>query len=187
MDIDKKLIKNCIKNNRRAQNALYSALFSFLMNICIRYKNNYDDAGASLNTIYLKILKALPSFDTQQSILPWAKTIAVRHLIDEYRSVNKEESIGLENVNGSSAGTNHESVELKLNADDLLRMVNQLPATTKNVFNLYVIDGYNHREIGEMLDMSEGTSKWHLSEARRKMQLALQKETKRMERLRLEI
>ena len=186
MPIDKKLIKKCLKNDRRSQNELYKELFSYLMNICIRYKTNYDDAGSALNTIYLKVLNGLKDFDASLPILPWVKTIAVRHLIDEYRSEKRHEAVGLDEVSAQQLN-GHASTQDKLSSVDILKMLNHLPPVTKNVFNLYAIDGYKHREIGEMLGMSEGNSKWHLNQARGKLQQLIAIENKRSERINLEL
>ena len=184
MAIDKKLIKNCLKNDRRSQNELYKELFSFLMNICIRYKNNYDDAGAALNTIYLKVLKGLETYQDEKSMLPWVKTIAVRHLIDEFRSEKRHEAVALEDapmqqVNGYSVSQD------KLHVDDILSMLNKLPINSRNVFNLYVMDGYKHREIADLLGMSEGNSKWHLNQARKQLQHMIEHERNQTKKIRL--
>jgi RNA polymerase sigma factor (sigma-70 family) len=184
MAIDKKLIKNCLKNDRRSQNELYKELFSFVMNICMRYKNNYDEAGAALNTIYLKVLKGLKEYNDDMSILPWVKTIAVRHLIDEYRSEKRHEAIALGDVAHQLVNGYNRSHD-KLNVDDILHMLGKLPDTSKNVFNLYVMDGFKHREIGDMLGMSEGNSKWHLNQARTQLREMISIEQKRSEQVKL--
>ncbi len=186
MPIDSKLIKRCLKNDRRSQNELYKELFSFLMNICIRYKNNYDDAGASLNTIYLKVLKGLKDYDESVSILPWVKTIAVRHLIDEYRSEKRHESLSLDEI-PSEATSSHVMNAESLQTEDILKLLNCLPEVTRNVFNLFVVDGYKHREIGDLLNMSEGNSKWHLNQARTCLQAFINTEKKRLESIKLEL
>jgi RNA polymerase sigma-70 factor (ECF subfamily) len=183
----KRLIKSCLNNDRRAQNTLYKELFSFLMNICIRYKRNYDDAGAALNTIYLKILYALEDYDLSRPFLPWVKTIAIRQLVDEYRSEKRHDSVSLEHPEAEvSASGLASSVEL-LQCEDILAMINQLPDTTAKVFNLYVIDGYKHKEIAEMLGITTGTSKWQLNHARKRLKELLQVESQRLENLNMEL
>src|SRR5690606_26260016 len=95
MQVDKELLEDCIQQKRLAQNRLYKEVFSYLMNICIRYKNDYDTAGASLNAIFLKILDNLKSFRQDDLFVPWMKRIAINHLIDEYRKDKSEkEKIG---------------------------------------------------------------------------------------------
>ena len=76
MLINKELLDDCQKQKRLAQNQLYKEVFSYLMNICIRYKNDYDSAGASLNAIFLKILSNLENFRQEDSFIPWMKRIA---------------------------------------------------------------------------------------------------------------
>ncbi len=184
MAVDKKLIKNCLKNDRRSQNELYKELFSFLMNICIRYKSNYDDAGAALNTIYLKVLKGLETYNHDKAMLPWVKTIAVRHLIDEYRSERRHEAVALDDVPSYSVNGYSVSQD-KLNVDDILSMLAKLPINSRSVFNLFVLDGYKHKEIADMLGMSEGNSKWHLNQARTQLQQMITHERNRTEKIRL--
>ena len=176
--IDKDLISDCKKKKRSAQNRLYKEVFSFLMNICIRYKNDYDTAGSSLNLIFLKILDNLEKFKSEDSFVPWIKRIAVNHLIDEYRKEKreKEKLSYIEDVSYSSANSSssiHEK-SAELDSEYLIQMIKELPTVTAKVFNLYAIDGFKHKEIAEILEMSENTSKWHLSEARKKLQAKLE-------------
>lgn len=176
MAVDKKLIEDCIKQKRLAQNELYKQVFSFLMSICIRYKKDYDSAGASLNSIFLKVLNNLESFNSDNSILPWIKRIAVNHLIDEYRKEKRErENVSFfEEIAISSAPKTMHEREAEMESEYLLEMIKELAPTTEKVFNLYAIDGFKHKEIGKLLDMSENTSKWHLSQARKQLQQKLQ-------------
>ncbi|MBO6515547.1 MAG: RNA polymerase sigma factor [Bacteroidia bacterium] len=183
----KELINRCISNDRRSQNELYRELFSYLMNICVRYKLNYDDAGSALNLIFLKVLKGLKTFDDSKSFLPWVKTIAIRHLVDEYRMEKRHDTSDLTEAATSASDWQKDSALSKLNTDDILAMIRKLPTTTASVFNLHVIDGFKHREIAELLHISEGTSKWHLNHARKQLQLFLKVETKRSENIRIEL
>lgn len=172
MHIERDLINACIEGKRAAQNELYREVFSYLMNICMRYKNDYDTAGCSLNAIFLKVLTNLHTFKQEESFIAWIKRIAVNHLIDEYRQHKRErEKVSYleEEKKATLNGSTGHFKEEEMNADYLLEMIRELPTVTAQVFNLYAIDGYKHREIAEMLDMSENTSKWHLREARIKL------------------
>ncbi|KAA3647468.1 MAG: RNA polymerase sigma factor [Bacteroidetes bacterium] len=176
MKIEKSLLEACLKQERVAQNQLYKELFSYLMNICMRYKNDYDTAGASLNAIYLKILNNLDRFEHQDSFIAWIKRIAVNHLIDEYRKEKRERSklsFSDKEQWGVKQATYH-TREAEMESEYLLQMIKKLPEASAQVFNLYAIDGYKHREIAEMLDMNENTSKWHLREARIKLRAMLE-------------
>ena len=176
MKIDKKLLNDCLKQKRLAQNQLYKEVFSYLMNICLRYKNDYDTAGASLNAIFLKILSNLDKFKKEDSFIPWIKRIAVNHLIDEYRKEKreKEKLSFLDDVPRANTPSSIHKQEAEMDSEYLLEMIRKLPKVTAKVFNLYAIDGFKHREIGEMLEMSENTSKWHVREARKKLQIMLE-------------
>jgi RNA polymerase sigma-70 factor (ECF subfamily) len=158
------------------------------MNICIRYNRNYDEAGAALNAIYMKIISNLSRYDLEKPLLPWVKTIAMNHLTDEFRKseslrnmISFNEDLGMFE-NGRAAFDS----QTTLAAKDLLKMIQALPQVSQRVFNLYAIDGFNHREIGEMLGMSEGTSKWYLHEARAGLQQMLEEEQKKTNTIRFE-
>ena len=176
MKIPQELLEACIKQERAAQNQLYKEVFSYLMNICMRYKNDYDTAGASLNAIYLKVLTNLEKFEQKDSFIGWMKRIAVNHLIDVYRKEKRHKqnlSYTDQDHWDSKQSTFHEG-EADLESQYLLKMIQKLPEASAQVFNLYAIDGYKHREIAELLSMSENTSKWHLREARIKLKAMLE-------------
>lgn len=176
MKIENQLLADCIQKKRLAQHQLYKEVFSYLMNICIRYKSDYDAAGASLNTIFLKILDNLETFNSEDSFIPWIKRIAINQLIDEYRRDKKDkETINFqEEFEPSISPQSFHQKEAEMDAQYLLDMIQQLPNMTAKVFNLYAIDGYKHKEIAELLDMSESTSKWHLADARKKLKCSLE-------------
>jgi RNA polymerase sigma-70 factor (ECF subfamily) len=180
MDIDKELIDACIDNDRLAQNKLYKQVFSYLMGLCIRYKNDYQTAGNSLNAIFLKILTHLRDHDIDgSSFKAWIKRIAINHLIDEYRKEQRERQhlVFQEKLNGKNLEQEVQDKEiLKMESEYLIEMITELPPKTATVFNLYAIDGYKHKEIAEMLDISINTSKWHLRDARQKLQVRLELE-----------
>jgi len=166
MDDIESLIEGCKKNDRKAQELLYKKFYIAMSSLCIRYINNQQDAMQVLNDGFLKVFKNIGMYNPYQAgFYTWIRKIMINTAIDFLRkrpityttdfSDFKEEPI-IEN-----------NVVQKMNADDLLSNIQQLPPATQVVFNLYTVEGFNHREIGEMLTISEGTSKWHLSEARK--------------------
>jgi len=180
MILSKEQIANCCKGDQREISELYDALFSFIMNISMRYKLNYDDAGASTNSIFIKFLGTLEGIDNARSVLPLVKTIAVRHLVDEYRATKrKQELISDQELSNHINLSGSLSSDADLNAEDLLKMIRSLPEPTATVFNLYVVDGYKHKEIADMLGLNEGNSKWHLNKARNMLKAMLIKEKDR--------
>lgn len=171
MSITPEMIKLCKRDDRKAINSLYEYCFHMLMPVCFRYNFNEEDARAAYNTGFIKILKALGKIDEDINFNAWAKRVMVNSLIDEYRKNKKYNSQITKSDNERELDYYSEgqqnSAESNLGYENIMMLVKELPATTERVFNLYVIEGYSHKEIGEMLDMSEGTSKWHLSTARK--------------------
>lgn len=171
MSVTAEIIQQCISDDRKAINMMYEYCFNLLMPVCFRYNSNEEDARASYNAGFIKILKALDKVDQEVNFNAWAKRVMVNTLIDEYRKNKKYNTQIIKSDNEreldyySEGQTN--DAESNLGCENIMALVQELPLTTAHVFNLYVIEGYSHREIGEQLDMSEGTSKWHLSTARK--------------------
>ena len=172
MDLElQQLISLCIKQDRKAENALYKYCFTKLMPICHKYYKSKDDSVEQLNKTYLKILNNLSKFDETKSFDAWIKTIAVNTIIDEFRVNNKRNALFIDKDYEEAALNYHSfnlnEAEAKLTADDIQVQIQKLPDSSKMVFNLFTVDGYSHKEIGEMLGINEGTSKWHLNNARK--------------------
>lgn len=172
MDLElQQLISLCIKQDRKAENALYKYCFTKLMPICHKYYKSKDDSVEQLNKTYLKILNNLSKFDENKSFDAWIKTIAVNTIIDEFRVNNKRNALFIDKDYEEAALNYHSfnlnEAEAKLTADDIQVQIQKLPDSSKMVFNLFTVDGYSHKEIGEMLCINEGTSKWHLNNARK--------------------
>ena len=171
MDIQPQLIALCIKQDRKAEYELYKVTYSYLMSICMRYSRDKDTASESLNMGFLKILKNLATYKPEVPFKAWIRRVMVNTLIDEYRKNKreKEKVTYVENYYDSSDFSDVNEALSRINYNQLLVHINLLPEATKKVFNLFAIDGYSHKEIGEMLMISEGTSKWHLNAARQKL------------------
>lgn len=187
MHIDVKLLKACLKNKRKAQEELYEACYMFLIPICKRYHNNIDDARAIFNEAFIKILDNLEKVDLEElNFVPWAKRITSNLLIDEYRKTkNYREKIMKTDEDRTieyfSESTTNDAIT-DFNEQNIMSLLEFLNPATKHVFILYVIEGYKHREISEMLDMSIGTSKWHLSSARKELQTLLEKQNEQLKK-----
>jgi RNA polymerase sigma factor (sigma-70 family) len=178
MNISANLLNACRRNDRKAQNELYKSCFSVLMSVCVRYQKDESEARAALNQGFLKILNHLEHYNPKVPFEAWIRRIMINTLIDEYRKTQKERQ-RTEYVDFSATDTFNDAVDFNLadqlfDAQAVTALVQQLPPTTQKVFNLYVIDGYSHKEIAEMLGSSEGTTKWHLSTARQTLKNLLQ-------------
>ena len=160
------LIEGCKRNDRRSQQALYQQYCGALLSVCISYTKDEENAVEVLQDGFLKVFQQIHTYDSSKSNLyTWMRTIMVRTAIDSLRREAKQPS-AVEWTEVYDPAINAEAVQ-RMSAEDILYLLKQLPATTRAVFQLYVQEGYNHREIGELLNISEGTSKWHLSEARK--------------------
>lgn len=170
--VDKSVLDGCINNDRRAQELLYKQFYGPMVALCIRYTRNEEDAIEVLHNGFLKVYKHIGSYDPgKASLYTWIKTIMVNSAIDFIRSRQKfKNNVELKEMHES--GIDNEAIH-RMSATELLALIRQLPQATQTVFNLYVVEGYNHREIAELLGISDGTSKWHLSEARRQLQQLL--------------
>lgn len=171
INITTDLLQACVRDDRKAIKVLFEHCFKMFMPVCCRYHNNEEDARASLNIGFMKILKNLEGTDQNLNFVAWSKRIMVNTLIDEYRKKRNYQLrvTGKETERELDLEADYviNDAESNLGFDNIIKLVNELPEVSAKVFNLYVIDGYNHKEIGDMLNMSEGTSKWHLSTARK--------------------
>jgi RNA polymerase sigma factor (sigma-70 family) len=179
MKIEKLLIEACCKQERKAQFLLYKECYGVLMSICFRYKFNKEDAEEILNIGFLKILNNIDKYKFTTPFEAWIRRIMINTVIDEYRKTKKDkEHIEYADFQESNYENKHSELntaDLDFEAADLLNMLEQLPNMTKKVFNLYAIDGFAHKEIAEMLNMSIGTSKWHVSTARAELKKMIEK------------
>lgn len=170
------IIRGCIKGDIKAQELLYKNYYGSMVNLCLRYMKNEDDAVDALNNGFLKVFRNLQRYDpAQASLYTWIRTVVVRCCLDVIKQKNKIESY--EELMPQNEIAVQPSVIEKLKASEVLELVRQLTPATQTVFNLYVVEGYNHREIGELLGVSEGTSKWHLSEARKNLQKMIRQQS----------
>jgi RNA polymerase sigma factor (sigma-70 family) len=163
------IISGCKENNRKAQEKLYRNFYRSMMSLCLRYTKNEADAMEVLNTGFYKVYKNISRYDsTKGALFTWIRTIILNSCLSFISS--KETKPSHEILEDETPVTLTPEIFQKFSAAEILKLVRQLPAATQAVFNLYVMDGFNHREIGEMLGISTGTSKWHLSEARKQLQ-----------------
>ena len=174
MKIDAFLIKACISGDRKAQYTMYTQCYSFLMSICVRYMNSRDEAKEILNQGFYKILNNLESYDASMKFESWIAKIMTNVIIDDYRK-NKKRLGLVENFDilldtDRFTEADYNEAEKLFDAEEIERMMQNLPEVTRKVFAMYAIDGFKHKEIAEKLSMSANTSKWHVSAARKKLQ-----------------
>ena len=161
------LINGCLQHNRADQKMLYKALYGFAMGICLRYAKNRYEASEIMNQGFLKVFTHLNKYDSNRPFKAWVGRIMMNTSIDYYRSNLK---VAFMDDIDSAVNIGHDDLpDRKLNYNDLLAMIQQLPNAYRTVFNLFAIEGYSHEEIAEKLNISTGTSKSNLFKAREKL------------------
>jgi len=167
------LIRGCLRNDRRAQEELYKRFYPAVAALCLRYIRDSHDAVEVVNDSFLKAFRHLERYDaTKGAFYTWIKTIVIHTALDSLRrqkAIRDREMLPGEE---EEPGVDNEALA-KMSGDELLNAISQLPMTTRLVFNLYNIDGYSHREIGEFLNITEGTSRWHLNDGRKQLKLII--------------
>lgn len=165
----RELIEACHRNERLAQSTLYRTYYSEMMKVCMRYTANREDAREMLNMGFLKIFTRLSDYRFEGSFEGWMRRIMVNTAIDQVRSIARREvhEISYDEYQVHESAFAQESVaEHRASSEAILNLINLLPPMTRTVFNLYAVDGYPHADIAEMLGIKEGTSHWHVMNAR---------------------
>ncbi|HAW50883.1 MAG TPA: hypothetical protein DCX54_00945 [Flavobacteriales bacterium] len=177
MEIEYALIEKCMKDNREAQEKLYYILYAPLIRVGMRYYVNENDSIAAMHNAYLKILDKLHLFRYNKSFMNWAKRIMINTILDEFRkkklSNGYQKELTLNTYPAEDAELMND-VEKTIEKQHVMELLSILPEATRVVFNLYVFEGYTHKDIGKSLKISENTSKWHLSNGRIKLKAFLE-------------
>lgn len=175
---EKALIEGCRKKNRHAQQELFVQYHKKMMAICVRYLNNEEGAFEVLNDAFFKIFDKIKQFKPETKLEAWIRRIVINTTIDHIRKNKsyRKNFISTDEFDeyGKPQTDNDDISEFwdkatSISSRKLLQLINELPPATRIVFNMYAIDGFNHRQIAGKLKISEGTSKWHLSNARQQL------------------
>ncbi|GAO44189.1 RNA polymerase sigma factor [Flavihumibacter petaseus] len=165
---DTDLVKGSIAGDARMQEALYQRYAGKMYAVCLRYSGNNDDAQDLLQEGFIKVFRNLDKFRNEGSFEGWLRRVFVNTSIEHYRrkvhlnSITENEEVRIEDPSVS--------VLDQLAERDIVQLVQELSPGYRAVFNLYVIEGYSHKEIGDMLHISEGTSKSQLARAKSLLQ-----------------
>ena len=157
------LLHECKKNNTQAQEQLYKLLASKLFAVSLKYSRSYEEAQDNLQESFLLIFDKLKQFNEKGSFEGWAKRLVINYVLQQYRKQGAFMELVSDNIpNVEEVEIDDESVTM----DFLLKIIQELPDRYRLVFNLYVVDGYSHKEIGDLLEISDGTSKSNLARAK---------------------
>jgi RNA polymerase sigma-70 factor (ECF subfamily) len=156
------LIDGCRRNEPKVQQALYKRYYRKMYGVCLRYAENKDDAADILQDSFIQVFRYIIDF-RGGSLEGWIRRIVVNMSIAYYRKKTKYVMTDIEDAKHLSW---NESILESMNAEEILKLIHQLPIGYRTIFNLYEIEGYNHNEIAEMMHISVGTSKSQLSRAK---------------------
>ncbi len=169
---EKALVKGCIKGNRKVQEQLYRTYASKMYPICLSYANRKEEGMDILQEGFIKVFRQIKHFQFQGSLEGWIRRIIVHTAIDHFRKYkNERDAMAPEFIEVVDEGSGGAVENMAL--EDLMTCLYRLPEGARMVFNLYAVEGYNHREIAEMLGISEGTSKSQYSRAKSLMKMWL--------------
>lgn len=158
----KQLIENCKINNTKAQGELYKLFSGKLFAICLKYSRNYAEAEDNLQDAFLTIFNKIEQYKDKGSFEGWIKRITVNTALQRYRTEKVFDIINENTIEDVELEVDEDTVSI----DYLLKIIQELPDRYRLVFNLYVLDGYSHKDIADILKINIGTSKSNLSRAR---------------------
>lgn len=165
---DIELIQKCIKGDSKAQRELYDRYAAKLMPMAMRYAKSQADAEDILQDAFIKIFNSLESFRQEAQFLTWLKRVVVNTAINHNRKKLYQQP--MLDIEKTPLYVEKDLVISHLHFTEIMAMMQKLPVGCRTVFNLFAIEGYGHKEIAEMMDITEGTSKSQYSRARALLQ-----------------
>ena len=172
MNVDRKIIEDCIAGKRRAQNKLYNSLSGVMLGLCMRYSKNLAEAEDILQEGFIKVFTHIKKIKDYSALEGWIRRIMINTAI----TYIKKNKVYFEALNETEIPEQdaEDDVFYPVDPEILLEIIQQLPEGYRMVLNLYVFEGYSHKEIAELLSISENTSKTQLFKARRNIRTTLE-------------
>jgi RNA polymerase sigma-70 factor (ECF subfamily) len=167
------LVKKCIKGDARAQRALFEKFAPKMLGVCMRYAKNTDQAEDVLQDGFVKVFTKLSNYSGNGSLEGWIRRIIVNTALDEIRrNVKFQNNVNVDDVDYKLEINSH--ILEGLAAQDLMKIINDLPDGYRVVFNMFAIEGFSHKDIAMQLNISENTSKSQYSRARAYLKVKLE-------------
>ena len=165
--VQQQLIQQCQNGDRKAQRELYDRYSAALFGCCLKYAPSYQEAQDVLQDSFITIFEKIGQFEDKGSFEGWCKRVTINTALQKYRG---KKVYQLEDESKIVADVVEVEEPEDLGVDEMLGMIQQLPDRYRLVFSLYTLDGFNHREIAGLMDITEGTSKSNLARARKNLQ-----------------
>lgn len=173
---EEQLVNKCLEKDTLAQKQLFEVYSRRMMGVCLRYSKDTDEAQDVLQMGFIKVFEKLDMYNHKGSLEGWIRKIIVNTALDNIRKNKKlMNNVEIEKVDYQLQNYNENALDA-LSAQDLLKVIQSMPAGFRTVFNLYVIEGYSHKEIADELNISVNTSKSQFSRARAYLQKVLIKD-----------
>lgn len=171
VETEKEIVYQCLKGERKAQLHLYTILSRRVYNSCYRILGNSTDAEDAMQESFFKVFTKLESYDETVPLAAWVTRIAINISIDKLRKKNQEITEFNENINSNIIDENDdEEWENILDKVEQIKIaIDKLPESSKLIVNLFLIEGYDHEEIGEILNIKPGTSRIQYMRAKQKL------------------
>jgi RNA polymerase sigma factor (sigma-70 family) len=164
MHDEKTLVSGCAKGDRAMQKALYDQYAARMLTVCMRYSKKREDAEDILQEAFIKVFNKIESFRKESTLGYWIKRIVINTALNYHRkSVYLYPHFDIDDMHQLGDG---EVLISDYNYRDLLKLLQSLPQGCRVIFNLYAVEGYKHKEIAELLNISEGTSKSQYARAK---------------------
>ena len=165
---EEELIERCVKGDQKAMNFLYRYYAPRMRGICFRYVRTVFEVDDILQEAFIKVFLKIGSYNRQGAFEGWIRRIVINTAINYYKSnLSFGRQVQLDEVGENEAGI----VEIaeKISINELCSLINELPSGYRFVFNMFAIDGYSHKEIAEILNITESTSRSQYTRARRQL------------------
>jgi RNA polymerase sigma-70 factor (ECF subfamily) len=164
-------VQDCRKGSTRAQHKLFKYFYGSVMSVCMRYAGSTDEAADMLNEGFLKVFSNLDKYENSGSFEAWLKRVVCNAALDYRRRYDKNVELvdidEIQEVHLSDYNVN--DAISKISSNEIVRLIQQLPPITRMVFNMFLFEGFSHREIAQQLNITESTSAWHVNHARNRL------------------
>lgn len=169
-------VRACREGSARYQRKLFKHFYSTAMQVCMRYAGNSDEASDMLNEGFLRVFSNLDKYENTGSFEAWLKRVVCNAALDyRRRFVKKVDFVNIDEMPDTQqiADDAVDDAVARISSQELVELIQQLPPVTRTVFNLFVFEGFSHRDISQELNISENTSAWHVNSARTKLKDAI--------------
>ena len=164
---ENKLIRACIRNERWAQKMIYEEYYSSMMGVCLRYASNEEDALDILHEGFIKVFKHISKYKAGTSLHAWIRRVMVNTAIDYYRKAIRRRTEDI--TEAYSVRSKDADAISQYSEKEILKVIQQLSPAYRTVFNMYVVEGFSHKEIADKLNITESTSRSNLVKARSRL------------------